>query len=128
MQTKINYPPLMQERVSCRSFTDEPLSPPHRKALQSFIDEPRELPFGSRVRFILIDKNPGDRSSENREDPAAGSQGGARLGTYGVIRGAKTFIAGMTVSEGDDQALEDYGYAFEQVILFAERRQLLPCL
>jgi nitroreductase len=127
MQTKINYPPLMQERVSCRSFTDEPLSPLHRKALQSFIDEPRELPFGSPVRFILIDKNPEDLSSENRGGAAAGSQGGARLGTYGVIRGAGTFIAGMTVSEGDDQALEDYGYAFEQVILFAESLGLGTC-
>jgi hypothetical protein len=50
---------------------------------------------------------------------------GEKLGTYGVIKGARDFI-GATVAEGE-LALEALGYSFEKLILFATSIGLGTC-
>lgn len=44
---------------------------------------------------------------------------GAKLGTYGVIKGASTFIVGILNKEmlSDKSVTLDFGYAFEEIIL-----------
>ncbi len=90
-------------RGSCRTFDGRPLDARERTFVEELLAGPHHVPFGSAVRFVLLERDP----------QAAGSR--IRLGTYGVIRGAPGFIAGA-VREGAG-ALEDYGYALEAIVL-----------
>jgi nitroreductase len=70
-------------------------------------------PFGNKVRFELIDLSgeEGDRLTT--------------LATYGMIKGASTFIVGA-VTRGD-RAMEDYGYCMEKIVLMATHLELGTC-
>ncbi len=103
---------MIARRVSCRSFDGRPLDPEDAGSLRQALTEIPRTPFGSRVRFALLDLD-------------GGSPGQARLGTYGVIRGARTFIAG-TVTAGA-RAMEDFGHAMETMILRATERGIGTC-
>jgi len=76
------------------------------------LDAPPTGPFGGNVRLGLIAAN-------------AEQRGGAKLGTYGVIKGAPLFMAGVIEDEG--HALEDFGYIFEWALLHATRLGLCSC-
>ena len=69
-------------RRSRRSYQDRPLSPEDRSALEEALASPPPAPFGSSIRLALLDAPRYDR------------QKGIRLGTYGVIKGARSFLAG----------------------------------
>jgi hypothetical protein len=88
-------------RFSCRTFDGRPLAAGERSRVEELVRGPHDVPFGSRVRFALLD--------------AAGAARPARLGTYGVIRGAPCFVAGA-VRRGAG-AVEDYGFALERIVL-----------
>ncbi len=83
------------------------------KILNSFLDECNQGPFGSKVRFKLVS------SSKKDLDNLKG------LTTYGFIRGANSFLLGAVQRAPKD--LEDFGYQFEQVLLFATRMGLASC-
>lgn len=86
-------------RRSVRTFDGSPPGRDERARIERLLAGPHPVPFGNRVRFALL-------------DAAAGA---ARLGTYGVIRGARAFIAGA-VTDGPG-ALEDLGFALERTVL-----------
>ncbi|NLX63189.1 MAG: nitroreductase [Clostridiaceae bacterium] len=98
------------QRRSVRTYKDEPISQELREKLKSYIaDVPS--PFNPRTRFVMLDT---DEIS-----------GRIKLGTYGVINGAKTFICG--ISEKAFRYEENLGYAFERIILYATSLGLGTC-
>jgi hypothetical protein len=93
---------LIEQRRSVRTYSAQPASPEIRREIEAAIKD-LDGPFGAKVRFGLIDKT----------SIKAGQK--VRLGTYGVVLGAKSFIA-VAVEEGDG-AMETVGYVFEKAVL-----------
>lgn len=92
----------IKKRCSVRTYQDKELEPDVREMLQSYMDN-LENPFEMQVKKYIIDKK---LASE-----------GEKLGTYGVIKGASTF---MGISAPDkDLAHVAAGYEFENLILEA---------
>lgn len=92
----------IKKRCSVRTYQDKELEPDAREMLQSYMDN-LENPFGIQVKKYIIDKK---LASE-----------GEKLGTYGVIKGASTFM-GISVPD-KDLAHVAAGYEFENLILEA---------
>ncbi|MBL7005985.1 MAG: nitroreductase [Spirochaetia bacterium] len=109
---KLDYIHFIKERISHRSYAADPLSKEHRKSLELFLQEQTENPYNIPIRFNLIEKKDNQLF---------------KLGTYGVIRGAQTFLVGSVISDGDDDALIAYGYSFEKVVIFAQSMGLGTC-
>ena len=110
---------LIPTRKSCRSFLPSPLRPEHRAAIETFIAHEADCPVPGHTtdgatRIVIVDRStPGDQNEP------------VKLGTYGMIRGAKTFIAGITADRHD--SLVAIGYRLERIILFAESLGLGTC-
>lgn len=92
----------IKKRCSVRTYQDKELEPDVREMLQNYMDN-LENPFGMQVKKYIIDKK---LASE-----------GEKLGTYGVIKGASTFM-GISVPD-KDLAHVAAGYEFENLILEA---------
>lgn len=92
----------IEKRRSVRTYDARPLSPTDRRQLTGCFNTLTN-PFGVDVHLHLVD----------REVEA----GGEKLGTYGVIKGASTFL-GVSVPK-TDQSLLAAGYTFERLILHA---------
>lgn len=97
----------IKKRCSVRTYQDKELEPDVREMLQSYMDN-LENPFGMQVKKYIIDKK---LASE-----------GEKLGTYGVIKGASTFM-GISVPD-KDLAHVAAGYEFENLILEATALEL----
>lgn len=102
---------IITKRKSIRTYRDEPISPDSKKKLENYI-ACVDTPFETKTRFALLDAE------------EMGSQK-TRLGTYGVISGAKTFICAIT--EKTEGYEENLGYAFEKIILYATTLNLGTC-
>jgi len=92
----------IKRRCSVRTYQDKELEPDVRERLRSYMGN-LENPFGMQVKKYIIDKK---LASE-----------GEKLGTYGVIKGASTFM-GISVPD-KDLAYVAAGYEFENLILEA---------
>ncbi len=101
---KLNIPieETIKKRVSVRTYDSKSLS---EKDKEKLVNEINKLtnPFGVKVQIHLIEK-----------DTAAN---GGKLGTYGVIKGAKTYL-GVSVDKSE-YGLFAAGYQFENLILYA---------
>ena len=104
---------LISLRTSVRSYRDEPLAEALLQRLRDFCEAQTRGPFGGACRFRVL----------HLPDLARGEA--RRLGTYGMIRGAGTFIAGV-VGPGQ-RNLEDFGFLMEKIILFATDLGLGTC-
>lgn len=103
---------IIRNRHSVRTFNSEILN----KELKSKIEEYAagiKGPFASKVRLEVIDSF----------DFAEGA--GNKFGTYGIIKGAKTFIA--AVSKKEDHNMEQLGYCLEKLMLYAASIGLGTC-
>lgn len=102
---------LIKERISVRTYdekrevTDEIIS-----KLNDYIDNLKG-PFSPNVRFKII---------RTKENPS-----GKGFGTYGIIKGADTYI-GAVVEKGY-MALDNLGYEMEELILYATSLGLGTC-
>lgn len=92
----------IKERCSVRTYQDKALEPNIKDILKDYMDS-LENPFGMPVKKYIIDKEL--------------ATGGEKLGTYGVIKGAKTFL-GISVPD-TFFAHVAAGYEFESLILEA---------
>ncbi|MBN1424088.1 nitroreductase family protein [Candidatus Fermentibacteria bacterium] len=101
----------VKQRISHRTYDGLPLPPDVRETLEKALREPPLAPFGSRVRLALVEKS------------SAGQP--VRLGTYGIIRGATTFLVGAI--QRVEHAEEDFGFVFEWAILRATSLGLGTC-
>ena len=104
----------IKDRKSCRTYSDKPVEPGKISELRQFLASNKETPFGSKVRFLLLDFNELEISELKN------------LTTYGVIKGARQFIVGTV--EKQTKAMEDYGYCMEKNILMATSMGLGTCL
>jgi len=89
------------KRTSIRNYSEKELDNSTIQQIRNIINQKIKTPFGSNPRFELINKKE--------------FSGKVKLGTYGFISGAQYFIVGATVK--NNNYLEDYGYALEQIIL-----------
>lgn len=92
-------------RISERTYLDKPLEAQARKELEDYLATQTAGPFGRTVRLTLVDLT-GMDAAELR-----------KYGVYGMIRGARLFIAGA-VQRGPG-AMEDFGYCVQGAILKA---------
>ena len=101
---KINIPvkETIKKRNSVRSYEEKKLSKEDREKLMAYADSLTN-PFGVKVNIHIVDKDLDGK--------------GEKLGTYGVIKGASTFL-GVSV-EDTELGLEAAGYDFENLILYA---------
>jgi hypothetical protein len=72
----------IKTRKSCRSYSDRAIKPEKLSELRQFLASNTKTPFGSLVRFHLIDFNEMEIGELKN------------LTTYGVIKGAVQFIVG----------------------------------
>nr|WP_314461447.1 nitroreductase family protein [uncultured Clostridium sp.] len=92
----------IRERTSIRSYEPRALSTKEKDLFHDFI-KTLNNPFSVDVSFRLL---------ENR-----GVLKGEKLGTYGVIKGARDFIGAS--APDTDLALEALGYSLEHLVLYA---------
>jgi len=104
---------IIEKRTSIRTYALMPLIPEVRGKLESFIYSPITSPFGHKARFRFLEISLDDANEKHQ------------LGTYGFISGAQYFIAGATERNPFD--LEHYGYAMEQIVLYATDLGLGTC-
>jgi nitroreductase len=102
---------LIAQRRSWRSYRHEPIEEDIKNRINDIISGLDPPPFGSKMRFSLIDAGIPEKKRVK--------------GTYGVITGAGNFLAGA-LSPGA-MAFEDFGYAMEALILFITSLDLGTC-
>nr|WP_252187845.1 nitroreductase family protein [Anaeromonas frigoriresistens] len=98
------------KRYSVRNYKEQEVEADKRKAIESFVDS-LDNPFGKKVNFHYLDH--GDMKNEQK------------LGTYGVIKGAKQYIG--TTIKLEPMGLEALGYELEAVILYLAHLDLGTC-
>jgi len=103
-----SIPYIIKARRSYRVYDGRRLSEEDRKRLTTYIREETRNPFDLRVRLQIMD---------------TGTDG--KVGSYGMIRGAKTYLGGAV--EKADMALPAYGYVVEKVVLKATSMGLGTC-
>lgn len=104
---------LIKKRFSCRTYADTPVEEKLLLALAGIVEAGHTGPFGNKPKFQLINSD----TSPPEE--------WKNIGTYGVIRNARLFLAGK-IDKGD-KAVEDYGYCMENIILQATALGLVTC-
>lgn len=92
----------IRERSSIRSYEPRSLSPEETELFHDFI-KTLYNPFSVDVSFRILE--------------SSDALNGEKLGTYGVIKGARNFI-GASVPDCD-LALEALGYSMEHLVLYA---------
>lgn len=102
MKIDIPVEQTIKKRNSVRTYEERKLSIEDKEKLMEFADN-LSNPFGQTVTFHLIEK-----STESS---------GEKLGTYGVIKGASSFIGASVANT--EFGLEALGYEFENLILYA---------
>ena len=100
----------VEKRHSVRTYESRPLSEADKKALLRYRDGVTN-PFGVPATIHFIE-------TESSDQPK-------KLGTYGVIKGAGSFL-GVVVPQ-DQLGLEAAGYAMEQLVLYATHLGLGTC-
>lgn len=103
----------INQRISCRTYSNKPIEPAKTEALTDYLKQNTVSPFGSEVRFRLL-----DFSHLNTDETKT-------LGTYGVIKGADHFMVGAVCHR--DKSMEDFGYCMEKNILKATSLGLGTC-
>jgi len=100
----------IKKRKSVRNYEKRGLSEQQRNEIVTYMNQ-IENPFQVKVKFYFLETELLDK--------------GQKLGTYGVIQGAKDYL-GVTV-KNTDFAMEAVGYAFEMLVLYATSLGLGTC-
>lgn len=98
------------KRYSVRTYDKKTMEPEVKEKIFNFADR-LQNPLGPKVRIQFIEK-----------ETAAN---GEKLGTYGVIKGAKSYL-GVTVPD-EEYAMEALGYDFEKLVLYATSLGIGTC-
>ena len=102
---------LIPRRQSWRSYGDKALDAETREQLRIFFTNLEKPFWGNTPRFDIVDVGPPGK--------------GRMPGTYGVIKGAGSFLVGAM--DRGHRDMEDFGYLFEQIILFATELEIATC-
>lgn len=103
---------VIKSRHSIRTYSSEKLSEELKTKLLDYAKDIKG-PFEAKVRLELVDKL---KAAETQN---------AKIGTYGVIKGANAFIAGVV--ENGDKFLEMLGYCLEKLVLYGTSLGLGTC-
>lgn len=103
---------VIKNRRSVRTYRPEALSDDVKKMLRDYAAGITG-PFAPKVRLELV------------ESAADDNKAGGKIGTYGVIKGAQDFIAGIV--ETGEMDFEQFGYVMEKLILYATSLGLGTC-
>ena len=104
----------IHNRVSTKMFHDAFLDEPKKEALENYINTVGTGPFRSNIKFYLVDIG-GFPKKELQ-----------MLNLSKDIHHAYAYIVG-TVLSSEEYNLEDYGYIFEKIVLFATSLKLGTC-
>jgi len=105
---------VIKKRISVRSYSDKICEESKLKELMDFIGSRcSEGPFGTKIRFQLVEATDYDLEELKK------------LGTYGMIRGARLYLAGAAVA--GLRCSEDFGYCMEAAILKASGLGIGTC-
>lgn len=117
MTRELNKPviDLIKIRKSIRNYESGELKHEDKKTIIDLIKNDQKTVFGCKLRFEFIDAS--GLAPDNIKN----------LGTYGMIDGAKYFIAGTIKKNEKVYCLVDYGYVFEKIILFITDLGLGTC-
>lgn len=107
MELSIPVKETIEKRRSIRTFENKALLPADKEKLSAYMNM-LSNPFGTTVNFHITEKGISDK--------------GEKLGTYGVIKGASTFL-GVSVPKSE-WGLLAAGYEFENLILYATNMNL----
>lgn len=109
---KISFPAAdaVNKRSSIRNYSEQSIEPEKRQAIEAFVMS-LDNPFGRQIRFHYLDISESDKPQ--------------RLGTYGVIQGARRYIG--TTMKMEPLALEALGYEFEVLMLYLTHLGLGTC-
>ncbi|MCF7927137.1 MAG: nitroreductase [Candidatus Izimaplasma sp.] len=93
---------VIKKRRSIRSYEKKTLSENDLNKTKEILEfvEKKQGPFNHRVKFFYVDNKNTD---------------GRKIGTYGFIKNAPAFIAGVV--KNTKEGMIDYGFLFEKVIL-----------
>lgn len=100
----------IKKRTSTRTYDERPLESSIKREVLDYLNSTTG-PFSAKVKFYLV----------NIEDSS-----NKKLGTYGVIKSAKNFIAAVTEKK-EHKSLEQLGYVLEKGILYATSLGLGTC-
>lgn len=104
---------IISKRCSCRSYADTPIEKDAFSAFEAQVGALHRGLFGNTARFALLSVHhlPQDEWK--------------KLGTYGVVKHARMYLAGMIRPAA--QAACDFGYCMEKLILEATRLSVSTC-
>ncbi len=109
MKSNISMIEAIKNRTSIRTYLGKPLTPREKESFLEFIGQQKSI-FEPSVRFGFVDQNP---------------QEALKLGTYGVIKNASSFVVAAVKST--DYNMEELGYKLEKGILFATSQGFGTC-
>ena len=103
----------VRQRKSVRAYESRPLAQAEKEQIEACISEllAESAPFPAQMKICLLEAVLGTDTE--------------KLGTYGVIRGAKSFLC-VTV-KNTENAMEAVGYRFEKLVLTATAMGLGTC-
>lgn len=104
---------IIKKRISVRSYSDKTCEENKKKELMDYLEARHTGPFGHEVRFRLVEASDYDLEEIKK------------LGTYGMIRGAKLYLAGAVVT--GEKSMEDFGCCMEDAVLKATEMGLGTC-
>ncbi len=103
---------IIRKRTSVRSYSDKPVTKDVIDNIKEYAER-IETPFKGNVRFAFL-------SEEDGLDKLGG-----KIGTYGIIKGAKNYIA--IIGDSKEQSLFKVGYMGENLILYMTSLGLGTC-
>jgi hypothetical protein len=98
---------LIKNRHSCRTFENRSIEGPKLDEFKKFIN----LCSNETFRFDIIEKSVGPE--------------GEKLGTYGIIKNARIFVAGIAKKKTADMC--EFGSVFETIVLYGAGRGFSSC-
>ena len=103
---------VISTRKSIRTYSNIDIEPATKQSIIDFMQSNSVGIFGNKVEFFWIDGN-----SDEFKD--------VKLGTYGVISGTKSFIAGKV--RDSEKNFEDFGYCMEKLVLYCSSMHIGTC-
>lgn len=103
----------IKKRHSVRHYAEREIEKDTLQIIKRYLDENRKGPFGGEVRFDIVDATDYEQAELKN------------LGTYGMIKGARVYIAGV-VKKGE-RAMEDFGYCMEKNVLMLTELGVATC-
>lgn len=111
METNRPIRELIEMRTSIRSFDEKEIDKVKVQKLKDYIEHINKE-GNIKARFTLTTS-------------VEGGKGTKKLGTYGIISGASSFIIGIL--DKDEKDAVEFGYLFEKIVLFATDLDLGTC-